>query len=221
MLKALTIKELRESAAIVAIAVVVAGWLLGNLTGSQVTPFRMIRDVERSVPFVNNEYSMGLVLLGGGLAVALGIKQTAWENSGNKYYFLLHRPITRNVVFLVKILFGLTCLLVLTVGSLLLYANWAATPGNHASPFFWGMTSMAWLTCLALPSIYFGAMLSGLRPANWFGTRLLPLVGTGILTILSIVCWAWLHWTLGLACLIALDVVLLRLILATAERRDY
>lgn len=221
MLKALAIKELRESAAIIGLAVVAVAWLLGNLTGSQLTPFRIMQDVEQSVPFVKSDFKTGLIFLGGGLAIALGIKQTAWENGGNKYYFLLHRPMSRNVVFLVKILFGLTCLLILTVGSLLLYANWAATPGKHASPFFWGMTSSSWLTCLALPSIYLGAMLSGLRPAHWFGTRLLPLVGTAILTILAVICWWELHWTVGLACLIALDVVLFRLILATAQRRDY
>ena len=35
-----------------------------------------------------------------------------------------------------------------------------------------------------MPLLYFGAFLSGIRPARWFGTRLLPLVAAGALAML-------------------------------------
>ncbi len=220
MLKALAIKELRESVAIVAVAVLAMLWLLGSLLHWEFMPLSLNHS-PHSVPFVETGFTPMLTFIGGALAIGLGLKQTAWENSGDKYYYLLHRPITRQAVFLTKIALGLAVLLLFTVGPLLIYANWAATPGNHATPFFWGMTANAWRTCWALPSIYLGALLSGLRPARWFGTRLFPLLGTGLLVMLAIGCWFWTGWWLGLAGLLVLDFVLLRLILATAEQRDY
>ncbi len=219
--KALAIKELRESAAIIALAALAMLLLLGGVMGWRYMPMSVEGSVVDRVPFVVTEFVPMLIFLGGALAIVLGLKQTAWENSGDKYYYLLHRPMTRQAVFLTKIAVGLAVLLLFTVGPLLIYANWAATPGNHATPFFWGMTANAWRTCWALPSIYLGALLCGLRPARWFGTRLFPLLGTGLLVILAIGGWFWAGWWLGLAGLLVLDFVLLRLILATAEQRDY
>ncbi len=222
MYKALAIKELRESAAIIAVAALAMLWLLGSELGWRFMPLSAESDVVGRVPFVVTEFVQFLIFIGGALAIGLGLKQTAWENSGDKYYYLLHRPITRQAVFLTKIAIGLAVLLLFTIGPLLIYANWAATPGNHATPFFWGMTADAWRTCWALPSIYLGAVLSGLRPARWFGTRLLPLLGTGILVMAATIGFGLgIHWVLGFAGLVALDLVLLRLILATAEQRDY
>ncbi len=220
MLKALAIKELRESAAIVAVAVLAMLWLLGSMLHWEYMPV-LLNPLPHSVPFVETGFVGFLIFIGSALAIGLGLKQTAWENSGDKYYYLLHRPITRQAVFLTKIAIGLAVLLLFTVGPLLIYANWAATPGNHATPFFWGMTANAWRTCWALPSIYLAALLCGLRPARWFGTRLFPLLGTGVLVVMAIGCWFWAGWGLGLAGLLVLDFVLLRLILATAEQRDY
>jgi hypothetical protein len=221
MRKALAIKELRESAAIIAVAALAMLWLLGNQLGWRFTPYSTNNDMGRQIPFLGTQFAQILALVGGALAIGLGLKQTAWENSGDKYYYLLHRPITRQAVFLTKMAIGLAVLLLFTVGPLLIYANWAATPGNHATPFFWGMTADAWRTCWALPSIYLAALLSGLRPARWFGTRLFPLLGTGVLVMLSIGCWVWAGWWWGLAGLAVLDFVLLRLILASADQRDY
>ena len=221
MLKALAIKELRESAIILGVAALAMLWLLGNMMNWRLTPLAIFGNVSKTIPFVGTGFSVLLIFFGGTLAVALGLKQSAWENSGKKYYFLLHRPVEPRTVFLTKIGFGLACLLALTVGPTLVYANWAATPGKHSTPFFWGMTSASWMSCLTLPSVYLGALLSGLRPAHWLGTRLLPGVGTVVLATLAWICWWGIHWLLGLVCLAALDLVLLQLILATAEQRDY
>lgn len=219
MYKALAIKELRESAAIIAVAALAMLWLLGCMQDWRFMPLSF--HSSELVPFVGTGFVQGLIFFGGALAIGLGLKQTAWENSGDKYYYLLHRPISRQAVFLTKMAIGLGVLLLFTVGPLLIYANWAATPGNHATPFFWGMTADAWLTCWALPSMYLAALLCGLRPARWFGTRLFPLLGTGLLVMLAIGGWYWSGWGLGVAGLLVLDFVLLRLILATAEQRDY
>jgi len=221
ILSALAIKELRESAAILGVATLAMLWTLGNVMGWRLTPFAVEDNVVSSIPFYNGEFGPLLIFIGGGLAILLGMKQSAWENNGQQYYFLLHRPVARQTVFLLKIACGLACLLLLTLGSVLIYALWSASPGNHATPFFWGMTADAWFTCLVLPSIYLGAMLSGLRPARWIGTRLLPLLGSVVLLMLAVICWSELSRPLGLLGLLVLDIVLVRMILATAEQRDY
>ena len=221
MLKALAIKELRESAAILALACLVMLYLLGGFLGWQFMPGNVVHSVAYTIPFVSNGFVEILIGFGGVLAIALGLKQGAWENSSKQYYFLLHRPVSRHTVFLTKMALGLGLLFLLTAGPILIYANWAATPGNHASPFFWGMTTTAWRVCWALPSVYLGALLSGLRPARWLGTRLLPLVGTCTFTFMLGGIWSEYSSVLGITGLIGLDLVLFRLILATAQKRDY
>ncbi len=127
MYKALAIKELRESAEIIAVAALAMLWLLARLVGWEFMPFAISSTLEQ-VPFVETSFVGMLMFIGGALAIGLGLKQTAWENSGDKYYYLLHRPITRQAVFLTKIAIGLVVLLLFTVGPLLIYANWATMP---------------------------------------------------------------------------------------------
>ncbi len=150
--------------------------------------------------------------------MAFGLWQTVRENTGKSFYFLLHRPMARNSVFLTKMLVGMGLLLMLTAVPTLVYACWAATPGNHASPFFWGMTVGSWQICLALPTVYLGTMLSGIRSARWFGSRLLPLIAT--VAVVFLICLIVDVW-LGVGILLAFDAVLIALILKLAEQRDY
>ena len=83
-------------------------------------------------------------LLGGGLAVGLGLKQTAWEQQWGTYYYLFHRPIERRAVFWLKLAVGSAAVLLVSALVVLCYALWAAAPGNHDAPFRWSMTLPAW-----------------------------------------------------------------------------
>ena len=80
----------------------------------------------------------------GALAIALGLKQSAWEAGQGTYYFLLHRPASRKFIFGTKLATGAAIVLVIGGLLMLFYAMWAATPGNSATPFFWSMTLAAW-----------------------------------------------------------------------------
>jgi hypothetical protein len=101
---------------------------------------------------------------------------------------------------------------------ILIYAAWAATPGTHASPFFWAMTLPAWQAWLAMPVVYVGAALSGLRPARWYGSRLLPLVACiGVAVMLAVLPYMWMT-CVGLAITLA---VTLPGVLNVAATRDY
>ena len=56
----------------------------------------------------------------------------------------------------------------------------AAAPRTHPGPFEWSMTESALRLWLILPLVYLGAFFSGLRPARWFGSRLLPLLSVAL-----------------------------------------
>src|SRR5690349_1451205 len=104
MLKALMIKELRESAGIVALAVIGAVYMLGELTGTPVVPWQ--GSWSYSYPFVADNRSYDFWLLAGAFAIVLGLRQTAWELGQGTYFFLLHRPVRRSNVFALKLLIG-------------------------------------------------------------------------------------------------------------------
>lgn len=174
MIRALALKELRESIGLVVVAALGAAYLLATLVGFPLLPWQQGRVY--SLPFVQDELSTFLWLVGGGLAIALGLKQTAWESQWGTYYFLFHRPIERATIFWLKLAVGAAVVLLLPGAMVLCYALWAATPNSHDAPFRWSMTLPAWLELASLQVVYLGAFASGLRSARWFGTKLAPLV---------------------------------------------
>ena len=131
------------------------------------------------VPFVTGSFSTGFYLISLVFATALGFRQSAWESSrGDIYLFLLHRPLRREAIFRMKLAIGTGVFLVCASVPIVVYGSWAATSGTHAGPFEWSMTASYWQVVLLLPLVYLCAFLSGLRPARWFGTRLLPLAAS-------------------------------------------
>ena len=80
------------------------------------------------------------------------------------------------------------------------------------------MTGPAWQLALLMPLLYLGAFLSGLRPARWFGTRLLPLTASVILLVLLVMA-PW--WPLCYLLAAALYAVLVINVCFVARVRDY
>jgi hypothetical protein len=217
MHKALIIKELRESAGLIAVAVFAAVFIFCDLIGVRLLPLQ--NGLPAQYPFVNDSTLIAyLTTLAGGLAVLLGFKQTAWELWQGSYCFLLHRPASRNTIFGVKLAVGLTVLMVITGGLIQAYAMWAATPGTHASPFLWSMTELAWRFWLAFSLLYFGAFLSGIRPGRWFGTRLFPLV-TAVLATIVVVALPW--WWLSAPLSFLFSAAFVSSILYYVQTRDF
>ena len=128
------------------------------------------------VPFVGDNFVTMYVFIGAALAVTLGFRQSAWEPSQGTALYLLHLPLGRHTIFATKLMTGIGELLVCTLLPILVYATWAAMPGTHPGPFEWSMTGPAFRIWLLMPLVYLGAFASGIRPARWFGSRLLPLV---------------------------------------------
>lgn len=184
-MKALAFKELREILGITVAALAGYLMLLASLMGTML--FNMVPGMPRGaeeIPFISGGFLVPFTVLSVVFAAALGLRQSAWESSRGTYLFLLHRPMRREAIFLTKLATGIGVLLVCASLPIMLYALWSAAPGHHAGPFEWSMAAPAWHLAWLLPLPYLGAFLSGLRPARWFGTRLLPLFASVALMVL-------------------------------------
>jgi ABC-type transport system involved in multi-copper enzyme maturation permease subunit len=215
MIKALVLKELRESAGLIALAVLGALYALADLAGLHIVPWSAAGG---GFPFVNDQLTFYLSCVAGGLAIALGVKQSAWELRHGSYYFLLHRPVARKRIFSTKLAVGAALTLCLALSIVFLYALWANTPGTRPTPFFWSMTSTAWQHCVSLILVYLGAFLAGIRPGSWFGTRLAPLVASAAIVLVADVMPWWWVW---LAIVLATGACQIASIVYYIEQRDF
>ena len=227
MYRALAVKELREIWWMGAAAFLFVGsavWLaMGTPTGIPGFHVTSIQEVRPSDGYPINFLQRDMVqyvLFGGWLlALGLGVWQTMGESFRGTWRFLLHRPAPRSAVMITKIVIGLAVLLVAIGLPILIYVWWAATPGNHASPFEWWMTMPTWQILAACTPVYLAAMLCGLREARWYGSRFLPLA-MSLLLPLAPTGLPWLSSAIwGL--IVVSDALLVAAILFAAQERDF
>jgi hypothetical protein len=219
-MKALVLKELREVFGIAAAALGCYLALVVNLMGAKVFDWVPgIPSGTQEVPFTGSGFTGFFSFVSMAFAVALGFRQSAWESSRGTYLFLLHRPQSRDRIFLTKLAVGVGVLLLSGSLPIVLYAWWAAVPGHHPSPFEWSMTGRAWRLVFLMPLLYLGAFLSGLRPARWFGTRLLPRAAAVLFLVLLNVLPSW--WTLSFPPAVLLYGLLMANVCFVARTRDY
>jgi hypothetical protein len=119
------------------------------------------------------------------LAIGIGLLQTLGESVRGTYPFLLHRPMSRRRIIAVKLAVGAGLSFGISGGAILALGLWAATPGTHPSPFEWSMTAGVWRLWIVMPILYFGAFLTGIRPARWYASRLFPLIAAVFFCFLS------------------------------------
>ena len=92
-------------------------------------------------------------------------------------------------------------------------------PGTHPGPFEWSMTGPALRIWLIMPLVYLGAFASGIRPARWFGSRLLPLFSVSVPAILAYAVPFW--WLIGFPVVCLVGAWLVSDILWESETRDF
>jgi hypothetical protein len=81
------------------------------------------------------------------------------------------------------------------------------------------MTGPALQIWLLLPVAYLGAFASGIRPARWFGSRLLPLLSVAVPGLYVFLLPH--SWLLGLPTLLLLATMLVSDIFLEVETRDF
>ena len=217
MLKAMLWKEVRDLRGWFALAIVVQLYLAGVAMGLEFGPLRS----GGGVPFVDDSITYYFVFVAMAFAAVVGLWQTLLESLRGTYAFLLHRPNPRGQLFGAKLLVGGVATFVVACLPVAMYSVWAATPGRHASPFFWQMSYWAWQLAVAMPIVYLGAFLSGLRPARWFGSLLLPLAGAFFCLVLTQSLVATWVWPLGIPICLVVEVLFIGVILYVAMVRDY
>jgi hypothetical protein len=218
MLKALVMKELRETAWIALVGLLAHLAFVANCATCPIFPWSVNRYVD-GIPFVDSSFLSTFCFVSIGLAVALGLRQTAFESRGGTWLFLLHRPVSMPRLLAAKLVVGGGLYLICGLIAILSYAAWAAAPGNHASPFRWWMTADSWKALGLITIVYLAAFLSGIRPAHWFGTRLLPLAAGGVLAALLVFPMFW--PLLGIVAFLLVAACLIGLIHFTARTRDF
>ncbi len=221
MIRALVVKELRENWGFVVVALLLYGWALSTLTawGPLNISFLFVWSDRAGIPFVTPSFIKLFIVVTGLFALTLGLTQAVRETRQGTYLFLLHRPWPRRAVFLTKLAVGGALIMTCAVIPILALAWWSATPGNVPAPFEWSMTGPAWRLWISMPLVYLGAFLSGLRPARWYGTRLLPLLSSvaGVLIFYL----APLTWELGVIYLVAIYLLFVGAICFLARTRDF
>jgi ABC-type transport system involved in multi-copper enzyme maturation permease subunit len=225
MLKALVLKELRETAWIALLALLADLALVANCAGYNVLPFWPARNVSQEIPFLDlnslTSFLPSFCIISVALAITLGLRQTVSESRRGTWLFLLHRPVSMGRVLAAKLAVGGGLYLVCGLITILSYAAWAAMPGKHPSPFLWWMTVPSWEAWGLIGIIYLAAFLAGLRPARWFGTRLLPLAAGGPILFAVLLAFVF-SWTLlGIGVYFLVAGCLVGLIHFTARTRDF
>ena len=224
MLRTLALKELRETAGIAILALILFANFVVGAMGVRMVPWSS--GSMGAIPFVNDPVLPMLSGVAVLLAVALGFRQSSWESAFGTDQFLLHRPASWGQLLGVKLFVGVGLLVVVSIVPILVYAWWAATPGTHASPFAWSMTEPFWRIPVVVPTVYVASFLSGVRPARWVGTRLVPLAAGALMAggsaalppLLMVLSWWWIWWVL---IVVGLDVLLVVGILFAIRTRDY
>ncbi len=191
MIKALAIKELRESIGIVVVAALGMAWTVLSCMGKNPLAGFISFNYNDFIAFLGDGFYTWSVFFCGALAVLLGLKQSAWELRHNTFYFLLHRPMSRRLVLAIKLTVGALLIFSVLAVAIVIYGSWAAVPGHLAAPFEWSMTLESWILAAVLPLVYLGAFLSGIRPGRWFGTRLAPLAGAIVLVLFACILPFW------------------------------
>jgi hypothetical protein len=168
-MKALIVKELRENLKWLAVGLAIFVCL-----GFYSIPYRYIVSSSFMTRGLEHDLVSKFGAIGGLLAFALGVIQSAFDlRSGNRAY-LQHRGVSSLQIVIAKVLSGfLIYALALSVplAGLATYFGWI---GLEYYPMRPGQVFPAWILGLMVFIMHPTAMIVMARPARWWGTRLLP-----------------------------------------------
>ena len=177
-MKALIRKEFRENVKLAALGLVIQILFL-LLQYRNYELYR--RDVAQ--PLADLNFLQSMAWFCAVFAAVLGWLQIHNERRPELWAFLIHRPITRNRIFLSKAIAGLGLYALAAGLPLVGFIVWARLPGRVLAPFELRMLRPMATILVAGAVPYFAGMLTALRQARWYASRALGL-GLAILVII-------------------------------------
>jgi len=118
-------------------------------------------------------------MLTASIGLLIGLAQVVFESRGDKWSFLIHRPVRRSTLFWGKAVAGIllytTAVAIPWLSSLI----WLSIPGHVALPFDSRMALPGAADLLCGVVYYFAGLLTGMREARWYASRTLG-IGVGI-----------------------------------------
>ena len=176
-MKTILWKELREN----------FKWaLLGMIGGGLAMALALTQESYDGRSIASDSFGTTTAILCPIVGAALGLLQVIFESRQGYWAALVHRPISRQRIFLGKAVAGLLLYACVTLIPFGFSTLWALTPGNVAGPFRWGMVVPGLMDILTGTVYYFAGMLVARRSARWYASRCLPLVGAILCSILVI-----------------------------------
>jgi hypothetical protein len=115
--------------------------------------------------------TFGCALIG----LVLGFLQILPEQRRDQWAALVHRPVSRGLIFRGKAVAGIILYLLATVPPFLICTWLVATPGHFVAPFVGGTVLAGTVDICAGLVYYFAALLLTLQRGSWFGARMLAL----------------------------------------------
>ncbi len=232
MWKAIWWKEWRETGWLLLIAAVLVFHSVGSTCGwsplGALDPFGLSQNFDlfrsgQTFPFRGESPPMLAMCTLALFAIGLGLWQTLAESSRQTWLFLLHRPVPRERLLLMKWAYGAAGLVGLMALGLGIGLWLSARPGGRPAPFEWVSVIPWWQAFFATTLLYSAAFLVGLRPAAWRGSRLFPLAAAFGMTVVFNVETPAAWWWCGLMTLlmVGLHLTFLRLALIAGAGRDY
>jgi hypothetical protein len=108
-------------------------------------------------------------------ALALGLLQTVFEGSRDRWAFLMHRGVSPERILAAKAIVGLTYIVAAAAIPLIGMTWWCSHPGNVPAPFHSVAPLVGVIGIFAAFPAWFAGVLIGLRDVRWYGSRVLPL----------------------------------------------
>ena len=120
------------------------------------------------------------------VGLLFGLLQILPEQRRDQWAFLVHRPVPRDVIFGGKVIAGLLLYLLATLLPAVITLAWRAMPGHIPAPFDMRLALPGLADILTGTAYYFAGLLIALRPARWYGSRVLPLPAAVICSFMVI-----------------------------------
>ena len=193
-MKALVQKEFRENMKVAALGLVIYTILLVVQYRDYIASPRGM-----SQPLVSGDLLWNTAWFCGIFGAVLGWLQIHNERRPDLWAFLMHRPMTRTGIFLAKTLAGLGLYAVVVGVPLLVFIIWARLPGHVAAPFEPAMLLPVAAGILGGILYYLAGMLTGLRQARWYASRVL---GLGVAISVTCLAWIWPECWQGFLCIL-------------------